>query len=429
MSVPAECTVLVVGGGPGGSYAASVLAREGIDTVLLEADVFPRYHVGESMLPSLKHFMEFIGVLLEFEGHQFNIKKGGTFKFNSKPPGCRRPPELYLECDTIRGRQDIVSLCRKCGCQTFDGVKVTSLEFRATESSATSNADFPESASWTRRDKSAGRIRFKYLVDASGRAGLMSTKYLKNRWYNEGLTDLATWGYFENAATYGVGTVMEGSPYFSCLEDASGWIWAIPLHNGTTSVGVVRHQNIVKARKQAMGAPSTKDYFLGCLHEAPGIMDLVQDAELVSEVKSASDWSYNASSYVAANVRIVGDAGCFIDPLFSSGVHLALLGALSAAASICASMKGQCSERAAGEWHSKKVREAYTRFLLFVSSAYGQMAHKDRPILNELGEESFERALDIFRPIIQGTVDTNGKIAEKEIQESIEFCVRVLRRS
>ncbi|XRM47837.1 hypothetical protein ABZX51_010794 [Aspergillus tubingensis] len=154
-------------------------------------------------------------------------------------------------------------------------------------------------------------------------------------------------------------------------------------------------------------------------------MDLVEDAELVSEVKSASDWSYNASSYAAANVRIVGDAGCFIDPLFSSGVHLALLGALSTAASICASMKGQCSEQAAGDWHSKKVCEAYTRFLLVVSSAYSQMAHKDRPILNELGEESFDRAFDIFRP---RTVDTNGKIAEKEIQESIEFCVRVLRK-
>ncbi|PYH73428.1 NAD(P)/FAD-dependent oxidoreductase [Aspergillus vadensis CBS 113365] len=364
------------------------------------------------MLPSLKHFMNFIDVLPEFENHGFNIKKGGTFKFNSKPSGY----------------ETLFRYAEKCGCQTFDGVKVTSLGFRATESSAASNADFPESASWTRRDKSAGRIRFKYLVDASGRAGLMSTKYLKNRRYNEGLKNLATWGYFEKAATYGVGTVIEGSPYFSCLEDASGWIWAIPLHNGTTSVGVVRHQNSVKAKKQAMGALSTKDYFLGCLHEAPGIMDLIQDAELVSEIKSASDWSYNASSYAATNVRIVGDAGCFIDPLFSSGVHLALLGALSVAATICASMKGQCSERAAGEWHSKKIREAYTRFLLVVSSAYGQMAHKDRPVLNELNEGSFDRAFDIFRPIIQGTVDANGKIAEKEVKESIEFCVRVLRK-
>ena len=78
-------------------------------------------------------------------------------------------------------------------------------------------------------------------------------------------------------------------------------------------------------------------------------MDLIEGAELVSEVRSASDWSYNASSYADANVRIIGDAGCFIDPLFSSGVHLALLGALSAAVTICASTKGQCSERAGGE--------------------------------------------------------------------------------
>ncbi|GLB07980.1 hypothetical protein AtubIFM57258_003348 [Aspergillus tubingensis] len=122
--------------------------------------------------------------------------------------------------NVIRSEADkiLFRYAEKGGCETFDGVKVTSFEFRATESSATSNADFPESASWTRRDKSAGRIRSKYLVDASGRAGLMSTKYLKNRRYNEGLKNLATWGYFENAATYGVGTVMEGSPYFSCLE-------------------------------------------------------------------------------------------------------------------------------------------------------------------------------------------------------------------
>ncbi|GAA87401.1 CrpH protein [Aspergillus luchuensis IFO 4308] len=364
------------------------------------------------MLPSLRHFLEFNGALPEFEAHGFNMKKGAAFKFNSKPPGY----------------SILFHYAGECGCKTFDGVKVTSLEFRATEPSVNGNVGFLESASWTRRDKSTGSIQFEYLVDASGRAGLMSTKYLKDRRYNEGLKNTAIWGYFKNAATYGVGTSMEGSPYFSRLEDASGWTWAIPLHNRTTSVGVVQHQNSVKAKKQAMGSPSSKDYFLSCLHEVSGIMDLIEGAELVSEVRSASDWSYNASSYAAANVRIIGDAGCFIDPLFSSGVHLALLGALSAAATICASMKGQCSERAAGKWHSEKVREAYTRFLLVVSSAYAQMAHKDRPVLNELGENSFDRAFDVFRPIIQGIVDANGKIAEKEVQESIEFCVRVLQK-
>ncbi|GLA57190.1 hypothetical protein AtubIFM54640_003315 [Aspergillus tubingensis] len=174
------------------------------------------------MLPSLRHFLKFNGALPEFEAHGFNLKKGAAFKFNSKPPGSGGPQNytwnvLRSEADNILFRY-----ARKCGCKTFDGVKVTSLEFRATESSVNGNVGFPESASWTRKDKSTGNIRFKYLVDASGRDGLMSTKYLKNRRYNEGLKNTATWGYFKKAATYGVGTSMEGSPYFSRLEDASG---------------------------------------------------------------------------------------------------------------------------------------------------------------------------------------------------------------
>lgn len=123
---------------------------------------------------------------------------------------------LRSEADSI-----LFHYAGECGCKTFDGVKVTSLEFRATEPSVNGNVGFLESASWTRRDKSTGSIQFEYLVDASGRAGLMSTKYLKDRRYNEGLKNTAIWGYFKNAATYGVGTSMEGSPYFSRLEGNS----------------------------------------------------------------------------------------------------------------------------------------------------------------------------------------------------------------
>lgn len=76
MSIPQKCTVLVVGGGPAGSYASSVLAREGIDTVMLEAEIFPRYHIGESMLPSMRHFLQFIGLDKKFDQHGFRIKVG-----------------------------------------------------------------------------------------------------------------------------------------------------------------------------------------------------------------------------------------------------------------------------------------------------------------------------------------------------------------
>lgn len=184
----------------------------------------------------------------------------------------------------------------------------------------------------------------------------------------------------------------------STTSDASGWIWTIPLHNGTTSVGVVRNQAVATERKREMNSPSSKDYYLDCLQQAPGILKLVNEAELVSDIKNASDWSYSASAYAAPHTRVAGDAGCFIDPFFSSGVHLALTSGLSAATTICASRKGQCDEATAAQWHSRKVAEGYTRFLLVVLSALKQIRQGDEAVLADFDEDGFDRAFAFFRP-------------------------------
>lgn len=148
-----------------------------------------------------------------------------------------------------------------------------------------------------------------------------------------------------------------------------------------------------------MDSPSSKEFYLEMLKVVPRILGpMLKDATLVSEIKAASDWSYSASSYASYNSRIVGDAGCFIDPFFSSGVHLAVASGLSAAATICASVKGQCSEHEALEWHSKKVAEGYTRFLLIVLSALKQIRESDKAVLSDWDEAGFERAFAHFRP-------------------------------
>ena len=154
------------------------------------------------------------------------------------------------------------------------------------------------------------------------------------------------------------------------------------------------------SKKKAMEAPSTQGFYVESLKLAPGVSELLAKAELVSGVKAASDWSYNASCYATPNLRIVGDAGCFIDPYFSSGVHLALSGALSAATTIRAAMRGDCNENAAVKWHSSKVSEGYTRFLLVVLSALKQIRKQDEPILSDWDEEGFETAFAHFRPSI-----------------------------
>lgn len=151
-------------------------------------------------------------------------------------------------------------------------------------------------------------------------------------------------------------------------------------------------------KKKAMGSPSGRDFYLESLNLVPGIKKLLSEAELVTDIKAASDWSYSASAYAFPNVRIAGDAGCFIDPFFSSGVHLALSSGLSAALTISASIRGDCDELSAATWHSKKVAEGYTRFLLVVLTSLKQIRQQDDPVLSDWDEESFERAFAFFRP-------------------------------
>ena len=224
--------------------------------------------------------------------------------------------------------------------------------------------------------------------------------------------------------------------------DESGWAWLIPLHNGTVSVGIVMNQDIATAKKKAASpTPSAKEFYIEQLKLAPNLrailhsassFPLAQDsycsspsqvkaeahqyeerAKLISEIKSASDYSYSASCYSIPHARIVGDAGCFIDPYFSSGVHLALSSALSAATTICASIKGTasgvssgrngeadegCTEEEAMDWHDKKVGVGYTRFLMVVLSAYRQIRKQQEPVLSDFAEDNFDRAFAHFRP-------------------------------
>ena len=181
-------------------------------------------------------------------------------------------------------------------------------------------------------------------------------------------------------------------------SDASGWAWCIPLHNGTMSVGTVMRQDLSIEKKKALGSPSGRDFYKESLKLAPNALKILGQGELVTEVKQASDWSYSASAYSSPYVRIAGDAGCFIDPYFSSGVHLAYASGLSAAMTICAAMNGDCDELSAAKWHSTKVAEGYTRFLLVVMSAMKQIRGGDEPVLSDWDDDGFDTAFDAFRP-------------------------------
>ena len=171
-------------------------------------------------------------------------------------------------------------------------------------------------------------------------------------------------------------------------------------------------------KKRAAAELNGREYYLQCIQEARGVAHLLSKAELSTDIKYASDWSYSASTYASPYLRIVGDAGAFIDPYFSSGMHLALSGALSAAVTICASTKGDCDEQTAFNWHSKGVAERYTRFLLIVMGATKQIRSKEAPVLNSSDEDGFDEAFSLIRP---GTTSCQDNVHHQGLLTSLQL--------
>ncbi|KAJ7690717.1 FAD binding domain-containing protein [Mycena rosella] len=462
---PKHAAVLVIGGGPSGSYAASVLAREGISVTVLEAAKFPRYHVGESLIPSVRHYLRFIGADEKLANYGFVHKPGSAIKFNQyKREGYTDFMALGADnaaFNVVRSEFDhlLMNHARASGASVYEQTKVTDISFSPTDPNR------PISVSWSHvppptppsppgspttsttpiSDKSnaiTGTTSFTHLIDATGRAGLMSTVYLKNRHFNSSLKNVAVWGYWSSVGTYGLGTPREGAPWFEALTDESGWAWFIPLHNEMTSVGVVMNQKIynekMKEPSEIPGcfSPSSApnptnsavvNRYLSNISLAPGVLKLITDDGVMQSgsVKSATDFSYSAPSYGDSGYRIVGDAGAFIDPFFSSGVHLALTSALSAASTICASIRGDCTEAIAADWHTKRVSTSYTRFQVVVLSAYKQIRAQSVDVLSDIDEDNFDRAFAFLRPVIQGASDMGATLSETELQKSLDFCVNL----
>src|SRR5262249_37750789 len=140
------------------------------------------------------------------------------------------------------------------------------------------------------------------------------------------------------------------------LADGSGWSWVIPLHDGTDSVGVVIHRDTFNKLKAELG--SAESVYRRQLALAPESNEMVTVGTPADETKVWQDYSYVASEFGGPGFRLVGDAAGFIDPFFSTGVHLALLGGLAAAASIISSRKGEVPEDVAVSYYDKVVRRA-----------------------------------------------------------------------
>jgi flavin-dependent dehydrogenase len=395
----ASTRILVIGGGPAGSTAAGLLARQGFEVTLLERDRFPRYHIGESILPSCRPIFELLGVWDAIESHGF-VEKGGAYffwgdeewevRFSGMDDGANAWQVVRSEFDEI-----LLDHAAAQGVEVHQGTAVRELEF---------DGDRPVAARWRADDGTSGRIAFDHLVDASGRGGVMSVRHLDSRRFHGVFRNVATWTYWRDTAALDRGP--QGA--ITVASTPGGWFWSIPLHDGTTSIGLVTGRDRFNRLRNELGG--VRAVYDAALAECPAVLRQIDGAERVdAEMKVEQDYSYVAESFAGPGWFLSGDAACFLDPLLSTGVHLATYSGMLAAASLGSVLRGEVGEDEAREFYSTVYRHAYERLLVLVSVFYESYRGKDHHFYNAQrlspGERDGLHLQDAFDRIITGIAD------------------------
>jgi halogenation protein CepH len=350
--------VVVVGGGPAGSVAATLLATTGHRTVVLERERFPRYHIGESLLSATLPILDAIGATPLIERHGFLKKPGGTFQW-----GRSREPWSFWFREDPGGRPHAFQVVRaEFDKLLLDNARAHGADVREEHSVTRVDTSGPTPVVYGRRtDGAEFRLTPRFLIDASGQTALIGCAAGFRR-FNEFFKNLAIFGYFRGAER------LPGELANNILSAAfvDGWFWYIPLHDGTMSVGAV-----VDVRRWHEVVDTDPDgTYRGLIARCPAIAQRLAAAQLVSPIRIIRDYSYDSTQFFGRGYLMAGDAACFIDPVFSTGVHLACLAGYLGARSVHAILEGDASEEDALARYETAYRGAFERYLRFLCFFY-----------------------------------------------------------
>lgn len=309
-----SCDVLIVGGGPAGSTLAAFLALAGVSVHLLERDSFPRYHIGESLIPQVLDVLEESGALAAVEAHGFLRKEGGVFRW-----GRRETPWLFYfdeasyryrhtyAYQVIRSEFDQLLLdhARTCGVTVEE--RVAAYELTLSALSHLSHGVKVTATDWINQKR---EYKCRIVADCSGQVGWLARKH-QLREYDPVLRNVAIFKYFRGATRM---TGRDANGIF-CEATPDGWFWNIPLHDGTNSVGLVTNA------RSKLGDPDTT--FDSAFRSSWYLKQQLLGASCVSQTRTIRDYSYRGSQLIGPGFILVGDAGNFIDPVWSTGVFLA----------------------------------------------------------------------------------------------------------
>jgi flavin-dependent dehydrogenase len=349
-----HCDVLVVGGGPAGATISALLAERGRDVVMMEKAHHPRFHIGESLLPANVKLLEKLGVRDQVE--RIGMPKWGV-EFISPNHENRAFVEFAEAWDKtmpyawqVRRSDFDEILFRNAaakGARTLEGYRVRDVAFDVHGATVQVELDDGARQTW----------RTKFLVDASGRDTLLANQF-KCKEKNPHHNSSALYGHFTGAKR--LEGKLEGNITIMWFDH--GWFWFIPLSDGTTSIGAVCWPHYLKSRKKPL-----PEFFRDTIAMCPELALRLEGAELVgNEVHATGNYSYSSSRSSGERFLMLGDAYAFIDPVFSSGVYLAMQSGFEGADVVQATLEQPHQAAAARARFDKRLRHGPREFSWFI---------------------------------------------------------------
>ncbi|MFG2910098.1 NAD(P)/FAD-dependent oxidoreductase [Kitasatospora sp. NPDC048286] len=311
--VPDEFDVIVIGGGPAGATTAGLLAQRGHRVLVLDRERFPRYHVGESLIPAFMRPMQELGLTERMDARGFERKYGGSLVWgNNQIPwnfSFIKGGAYAYAYHTRRADLDclILDRARELGAYVLE---------EATVKEAIMVGERVTGVRYSLRGlDGVHEARAKLVVDASGQARVLARKLADVEWH-EDLRNVAVWTYFDNCER------LPGDEYTNILIEGvdEGWFWAIPIDKNNISVGYVTRSATASESGEALN-----ELFHRELGNTTKLKKMLAGASQCAGFRTARDWSYHSKKFHGDGWVLVGDSAAFVDPLFSTGVALATL--------------------------------------------------------------------------------------------------------